>query len=169
MWGLSCDAQADQKAGAQANHGPDVHHNAHPQQAVDVRERDRQRRVLVELVGLDHAAKHQADRAVQHGADAERQQDAAGQVPLRVCALLRSVAHRVEADVREKNGRRSGENNRHSVRGERGQVGRVDVRAAGHDDDCNGDTFRVSETDSAVRPGLFGLARRTARFFYRGR
>ena len=99
--GLSCGAQPDQKAGAQANHGPDVHHDAHPEQAVHVRERDRQRRVLVELVRLDHAAQHQADRAIQHGADAERQQDAARQVPLRVCALLRSVAHRVEADVRE--------------------------------------------------------------------
>ena len=75
--GLSCGAQPDEKAGAQANHGPDVHHDAHPEQAVHVRERDRQRRVLVELVGLDHAAQHQADRAIQHGADAERQQDPA--------------------------------------------------------------------------------------------
>ena len=60
----------------------------------------------VELLVGDDARQDERDGDVEHRADAERDEDADGQVPLRVSRLLRGGRDGVEADVREEDHRR---------------------------------------------------------------
>ena len=55
----------------------------------------------VDLLPRHHAGEHGGHSDVEHGADDQRDDDADGQIALRVLGLLRGGGDGVEADVRE--------------------------------------------------------------------